>query len=111
MQGRHGIDGMRLAADGEAVDPEFELRADFLECGIGALATGEAVGENSDVMSALGLSNRKIEDVTEDTTDRRADRVQDAKGRTGSLRHRQNHRSATTTVSPGFRSVPGGTTA
>jgi hypothetical protein len=49
--------------------------------------------------------------VPDNSTDRRSNPMQNAKRGMGSLGHRQNQRSATTTVSPGFRSVPGGTTA
>ena len=62
-------------------------------------------------MSTLGLTNRKIQDVTKNPADRRTDGVQDTQRGVGRLGHCQNQRSATTTVSPGFRSVPGGTTA
>ena len=62
-------------------------------------------------MSTLGLPDSKIENVTENSADRRADGMKNAQRRIGRFGHRQNQRSATTIVSPGFRSVPGGTTA
>lgn len=75
MQRCHAIGRMRLAADGKAMDPELELRADLLEGGFCAFSASEAIGENADLMSALGLSHGEIEDMTEYAADRRADSV------------------------------------
>jgi hypothetical protein len=58
---------------------ELEARSDLLECGVGAFAAGEAVGDNADVMAVVDLSLGEIEDMAEDSTDRRAHRVQDPK--------------------------------
>jgi hypothetical protein len=48
--------------------------------------------------------------VTEDSTDRRAHRVQDTKRLIWRFGHAQNQRSPTSTVSPGLIAVPSGTT-
>lgn len=111
MQSRHRVDRMRFAADRQTIDAELEFRADLLEGRVGAFTTGQAVGKNADMMATFGLSRSKIEDVTKDSTDRRADRVQDTERLLRSIRHSQNQRSPTTTVSPGFIRVVGGTSA
>ena len=76
-----------------------------------ALAAGQAVGNDADMMAAVGLAVGEIEDVAEDAADGRAHRVQDAKRLTFNHRHGQNQRSPTSTVSPGLSGVPGGTTS
>ena len=92
---------MRLAANGEAMDAEFEARRDLRQRRLGAFAAGEAVGDDADVMAAIGLAVGEVEDVTEDSADRRAHRVQDAKRLIWNRGHDQNQRSPTRTVSPG----------
>ena len=77
---------------------------------IGAFAAGEAVGNDADLMAAVGLAVGEIQDVPEDAADGRARRVQDAERLTFGVRHHQNQRSPTRTVSPGLSDVPGGTT-
>jgi hypothetical protein len=62
-------------------------------------------------MPAIRLTNGEIQDVPKNAANGRAGCVQNAQRGIGRLGHCQNQRSATTTVSPGFRSVPGGTTA
>ncbi len=73
------VGGMRLAVNGETVNAELEARRDFLQRRLGAFAAGQAVGDNADVVAAVGLSVGEVEDVTEDSADRRAHRVQDTK--------------------------------
>ena len=73
------VGGMRLAADGEAMHAELQARRDLRQRGFGAFAAGEAVGDDADLVAALGLAVGEIEDMTEDAADRRAHRVQDAK--------------------------------
>ena len=68
---------------------------------IGAFAAGEAVGDDADMMAAIGLTVGEIQDVPENAADRRARRVQDTKRLTFNHRHDQNQRSPTSTVSPG----------
>jgi hypothetical protein len=67
------------------------------------------------VMAAVGLAVGEIQDVAEDAADGRAGRVQDTERLAFQvlafqIRHDQNQRSPTSTVSPGLRDVPGGTT-
>ena len=68
----------RLAFDRQAVDAELQAWRDLGQRGIGAFAAGEAVGENADLMTAIGLAIGNVDDVTENATDRRAHGVQDA---------------------------------
>ena len=100
----------RLTANRRAVNAELETRGDFCQRLLGALAAGEAVGDDADVMAAVGLAVGEIEDMAENPADRRARCVQDTKRLTVNERHDQNQRSSTSTVSPGLRGVPGGTT-
>jgi len=67
----------------------------------GAFATVQAVGDDADVVAAIGLAVGEVQDVTEDSTDRRAHRVQDTKRLIGSRGHDQNEHSPTSTVSVG----------
>ena len=104
------ITRQRLAANGRAVNAELELGSDFRQRLLGAFAAGEAVGDDADVMAAVGLAVGEIEDMAENAADRRARGVQDTKRLTVNERHDQNQRSPTSTVSPGLRGVPDGTT-
>ena len=70
---------MGLAVNSETPNAQLEARGDLLKRGLSTFAAGETVGDNADVVAALGLSVGEIQDVTEDTTDRGANRVQDAK--------------------------------
>jgi hypothetical protein len=53
-------------------------------------------------VAAVGLSLGEIEDVADDSANRRADRMQDTKRLIRGLRHVQNQRSPARTVSPGL---------
>ena len=110
MRPHQHVGGKRFAADGEAMHAELQARRDFLQRRLGAFAAGEAVGDDADVMAAIGLSVGEIQDVPEDSADRRAHRVQDTKRLTFNQGHDQNQRSPTSTVSPGLMGVPSGTT-
>ena len=107
---RQRIGRTRLAANRNAMNAELETRRDLRQRLVGAFAAGEAVGDDADVMAAVGLAVGEIEDMTEDAADGRARRVQDTKRLAFDHRHDQNQRSPTSTVSPGLREVPGGTT-
>ncbi len=89
---------------------EFQARRDFLQRGVRALAAGEAVGDDADMMAAIGLAVGEVHDVAENAADRRPHRVQDTKRLTFNQGHDQNQRSPTSTVSPGLMAVPSGTT-
>ena len=58
---------------------ELQPRRDLGQRRCGAFAAGQAVGDDADMMAAVGLAVGEIEDVTKDAADRRAHRVQDAK--------------------------------
>jgi hypothetical protein len=100
----------RLAANSYAVNAKFETRRDFRQRLVGAFAAGETVGDDADVMAALGLAVGEVEDMTKNPADGRTRCVQDAERLAFDCRHDQNQRSPTSTVSPGLREVPGGTT-
>src|SRR3982074_879927 len=67
----------RLAVDRDAMNAELEARRDFRQRLIGAFAAGEAVGDDADVMAAVGLAVGEIQDMTDDAADGSARRVQD----------------------------------
>ena len=69
----------RLAVDRETVDAKLEAGRNFIQRRLGAFSAGQAVGDDADMMAAVGLSVGEIQDVTEDSADRRAHRVQDTK--------------------------------
>ena len=104
------VGGKRFAANGEAMNAELQARRDLRQRRLGAFAAGQAVGDDADMMAAIGLSVGEIEDVAEDAADRRAHRVQDTKRLIFNQGHDQNQRSPTRTVSPGLSAVPSGTT-
>ena len=74
------------------MNAELEARRDFRQRLLGAFAAGEAVGDDADMMAAIGLAVGEIEDMAEDAADRRARRVQDTKRLTVDDRHDQNQR-------------------
>ena len=61
------------------MNAELEARGDFGERLIGAFAAGQAVGDDADVMTAVGLAVGQIQDMTKDPAYRGARRVQDTK--------------------------------
>ena len=75
------------------MDAELEARGDFRQRLLGAFAAGEAVGDDADMMAAIGLAVGEIEDMPEDAADRRARGVQDPKRLTVDKRHDQNQRA------------------
>src|SRR3984893_10908072 len=99
-----------VAANGETMNAKLETGRDLRQRRLGAFAAGEAVGDNADVVATVSLSVGEIQDVTDDPADRRAHRVQDTKRLIWNHGHDQNQRSPTSTVSPGLRAVPSGTT-
>ena len=71
--------GQRFAVNRQTMNAELEARRDLLQGRLGAFAAGQAVGDDADMVAAVGLSVGEVEDVTEDSADRRAHRVQDTK--------------------------------
>ena len=61
------------------MNAELEARGDFRECLLGAFAAGQAVGDDADVMAAIGLTVGEIENMTKDAAHGRARRMQDPK--------------------------------
>ena len=68
---------MGLAVNREASNPKLEARGNLGQRRVGAVATGEAVGDNAYMMSAVGLTVGEIEDVADDSSNRRTHGVQD----------------------------------
>jgi hypothetical protein len=79
MHSCDGIDGMRLPADSEAINAKLQLWTNLFESGVCTLTPGKAVGKNSDFVPALCLPGSEVENMTENSTDGRADRVKNAK--------------------------------
>jgi hypothetical protein len=52
------------------MDAKLEAWRDFLKRRLGALATGQAVGDDADMVAAIGLAGGEVQDVTEDSADR-----------------------------------------
>ncbi len=83
----HEVGSPGFAADRNASNAEFEARGDFRQRRLGALAAGEAVRDDADMVAALDLAVGEIQDMAENAADRGAHCVQDAKrlvGRHGS---------------------------
>src|SRR5271156_1446375 len=106
---RQQIRRRRLAVNGNAMNAKLEPGREFGQCLGGALAAGEAVGENADMVAGIGVSVGKIEDMTENPADWRAYRMQDAKRLVWLRGHGQDWRSPARVVSPGLSEVPSGT--
>ena len=70
---------MRFAVNCKTANPELETGGDLGQRCLRTRATGETVSDNADVVAAIGLSIGEIEDVAEDSADRRAHRVQNTK--------------------------------
>src|SRR5665213_1767027 len=104
------VGGKRFTANGEAMNAKFEPGRDRGQRRFSPFAAGKAVGDEADMVAAVGLAVGQVQDMTEDSANRRANRVEDAKRLIGNGRHGQNQRSPTRTVSPGLSGVPSGTT-
>jgi hypothetical protein len=61
------------------MNAKLETGCDFRQRSIGPLAAGQAVGDNADMVAAVGLTVGEVQDVAEDSADRRAHGVQDTK--------------------------------
>ena len=99
----------RLTANGRAVNAELETWGDFRQRLLGAFAAGEAVGDDADVMAAVGLAVGEIEDMAENAADRRARGVQDPKRLTVNERHDQNQRAPASTSAATRHGIGAGT--
>ena len=103
------IGRQRLAANRRAVNAELEPGSDFRQRLLGAFAAGEAVGDDADVMAAIGLAVGEIEDMAKNAADRRARGVQDAKRLTVDDRHDQNQRAPASTSAATRHGIGAGT--
>jgi hypothetical protein len=65
--------------DGKTINAKLEPRGDLFERSLGAFAAGQAIGDKAHMVPAIGLAVDEIQDVTEDSADRRPHSVQDAK--------------------------------
>ena len=79
MRPYRNIGGVRFAVDGKTPDAELEARRNLRQRRLSAFAAGQAVRDNADMVAAIGLSIGNVQDVTENSADRRAHRVQDTK--------------------------------
>ena len=91
------------------MNAELELGSDFRQRLLGAFAAGEAVGDDADVMAAVGLAVGEIEDMAENAADRRARGVQDTKRLTVNERHDQNQRAPASTSAATRHGIGAGT--
>jgi hypothetical protein len=91
-QQRQSIGEPRFAADGEAMNTELEAGRDLHQSLVGTLAAGQRVGDNPDIMAAIGLAVRKVQNVPENSSDRGADCVQNPKLLAGGGRRRHECR-------------------
>src|SRR5689334_5820306 len=77
MQPRQEIRWTWLAVNGKTVNAELEPRCDLLERSLGAFAAGQAIGDQAHMVPAIGLAINEIQDVAEDSADRRPHGMQD----------------------------------
>jgi hypothetical protein len=68
-----------LAVNGKTPNAELEAGRDLRQRRLGAFTAGQAIGDNADMVAAIGLTIGNVQDVTEDSADRRAHCVQDTK--------------------------------
>ena len=65
--------------DRQPSNAQLEARGDLRKRRLGAFSAGQTVGNDADMVTAIGLSIGNVQDVTENSADRRAHRVQDTK--------------------------------
>jgi hypothetical protein len=70
---------MRIAVNGKTPNAQLKARRNFRQRRLRTLAAGQAVSDNPDMVAAIGLSIGKIQNVANDSANRRAHRVQDTK--------------------------------
>jgi hypothetical protein len=79
MGPHQNVRGKRFTPNGEAMNAKLEPGRDLRQCCFSAFTSGKTVGDDADVVAAVGLAIGEVEDVTEDSADRRTNRVQDTK--------------------------------
>src|SRR5262249_14447488 len=75
----HDVERGGFASDPKAMHAKLHALCDLGQRLIGALASGQAVGDDPDLMPAVGLAVGEIEDVTKNAANGRTHRVQDTK--------------------------------
>jgi len=70
---------MGFAVNGDTSDAKLETGRNLGQRRRGAFAARQAVGDNADMMAAVGLSIGEIQDVAEDSANRRTHRMQNSK--------------------------------
>jgi hypothetical protein len=70
---------MGFTVNGDTSNAEFETGRKLGQRRLGAFAARQAVGDDADMMAAIGLSIGEIQDVAEDSANRRAYRMQNSK--------------------------------
>ena len=94
------IGGAWFAPDGDTMRAQFEPWRDLLQGGFGTLTARQAVGEDADMMAAIRLSIGKVENMTENSADRCAHRVQNPKRLLGGGGHDQDQPLPRRALSP-----------
>src|SRR5690242_11025827 len=77
MPDRSKIGRVRITADRNTRQTERQLRFELRERGVGQSIARRAVGDDADLVAALDLAVGKIDDMAEQTTDRRTQDVED----------------------------------
>ena len=70
---------MRLPMDGQSSNTKLEARCNLGERGFSSFSSGQTVGDDPDMVAVLDLSVGEVENVTNDSADRRTYGVQDPK--------------------------------
>jgi len=72
------IGGMGFAVDSQASNTELQSRRNLGQRRAGAVATGQAVGDDADMVTSVDLPIGKIENVPKDSANGRTHRVDNA---------------------------------
>ena len=88
-----GIARVRIAMDGQAINAKLHARRNLGQRGAGSFTAGQAVGDQADVMAALGLTIGEIKNMSDDSANGSAYGVKDAERLIGSRRHSQGWHS------------------
>ena len=79
MSPHQNVGGKRFAPNGQTMNAELEPGRDRRQRRFSPFAAGKAVGDDADMVAAVGLAVGEVQDMTEDSADRCANRVQDTK--------------------------------
>src|SRR5262249_52148214 len=75
----HEVERGGFPPDCKTMNAELHARCDLSQRLFGAVASGQIVGDNPDLMAAVGLAVGEVEDVTKNAANGCAHRVQDTK--------------------------------